>query len=242
MSKVKGRMFGMVTKTWNPITGCLHRCVYCWARRLVETRLKNTKKYRKCGFSPTIHMEEFKVTFKPNELVFVSDMGDMWGEWVSSDWIMKVLEHVRKFPKTKFLFLTKYPRRYLNFSGLLKKLDNVILGATIETDRTIDYLAWKISEAPAPDARMAAMWALRLRGFKNLMVSIEPILDFRLETFVDMILKIEPEFIYVGYDNYNNKLPEPPLEKTLRLIKELRDQGFTVYEKTIRKAWYEVKE
>jgi DNA repair photolyase len=28
------RMFDFVTETWNPITGCSHECVYCWARRL----------------------------------------------------------------------------------------------------------------------------------------------------------------------------------------------------------------
>jgi hypothetical protein len=47
--------------------------------------------------------------------------------------------------------------------------------------------------------------------------------------------------IYVGYDNYNNKLPEPSLDKNLFLIKKLRDNGFLVLEKTIRRAWYEEK-
>jgi len=43
--------------------------------------------------------------------------------------------------------------------------------------------------------------------------------------------------IYVGYDNYyNNKLPEPILDKTLSLTKKLRDNGFLVLEKTMRKA------
>jgi len=52
-------------------------------------------------------------------------------------------------------------------------------------------------------------------------------------------VELEPEFIYIGYDNYGNKLPEPPLSMVLRLINALRSHGITVYEKTLRKAWYE---
>jgi len=130
-------------------------------------------------------------------------------------------------------------RRYLEFSDTLMEMDNIILGATIETNRTVDYLAWKITEAPAPDARLAGMWSLRLRGFNNLMVSIEPILDFNLETFVEMLANIRTAFVYVGYDNYNHKLPEPPLHKAKALVRSLREKGIQVYEKTMRKAWFE---
>jgi DNA repair photolyase len=98
-------MFGMVTETWNPITGCLHNCVYCWARRLALTRLRNTRRYRD-GFKPRLNEEEFRRRFNGG-VVFVSDMGDMWGEWVPDEWIRRVLNHIRRFPNTRFLFLTK---------------------------------------------------------------------------------------------------------------------------------------
>jgi len=235
-------MFHLVHRTWNPITGCRFLCKYCWARRLVESRLKKpTKKYAE-GFKTKLHLGELKRKFKPGELVFVSDVGDMWGPWVPDEWIMKVLEVVRKHPKTTFLFLTKNPRRYVDFRDVLKGLDNVVLGATIETDDTWRYLQWKLQdgfEAPAPDARFAAMMGLRWAGFR-LMVSVEPILDFT-PFFPGRIAELEPEFVYVGYDNYNNRLPEPPLRKTYMLIKTLREHGIVVYEKTLRKAWWEVK-
>jgi len=233
-----GRMFHLVKRTWNPITGCKHRCVYCYAKRLAEGRLKSTRKYRQ-GFKPAIHEHEFKKKFKPGELIFVSDMGDMWGWWVPDEWILRVLEHVKKFPDTKFLFLTKYPKRYTEFDDMLIEMENVILGATIETDKTIDYLVWKISEAPAPDARLAPMWWLHYHGFENLMVSIEPVLDFNLDAFTEAIAKINPSFVYIGYDNYGNKLPEPPLSKTMRLVEALKKKGIKVYTKTMRKAWWE---
>ena len=53
------------------------------------------------------------------------------------------------------------------------------------------------------------------------------------------IIKTRPKFMAVGYDNYNNKLPEPSLARTEILIKELEAQGVKVYRKTIRRAWDE---
>jgi len=50
-TKTLPKMFDAIDKTWNPVIGCLHNCCYCWAKRLVETRLKNTVKYRD-GFKP----------------------------------------------------------------------------------------------------------------------------------------------------------------------------------------------
>lgn len=69
-------------------------------------------------------------------------------------------------------------------------------------------------------------------------VTIEPILDFSsVKAFADLIEKIAPDFVYVGYDNHNCRLPEPPLSKTLELIGEL--EKFTeVRLKTLREAWW----
>ena len=68
-------------------------------------------------------------------------------------------------------------------------------------------------------------------------ISIEPVLDFTLN-FAERIRDIGPFMVYVGYDNYNNKLPEPPLNKTEKLVQEL--MSFTlVIKKTMRPAWFE---
>ncbi len=50
--KTKRKMFNIVTATWNPISGCLYNCVYCWARELAITKLRNTQRYAK-GFKPS---------------------------------------------------------------------------------------------------------------------------------------------------------------------------------------------
>jgi len=235
MNSEKGRkMFTIVSEVWNPVTGCLHNCVYCWARRLALTRLRHTSRYRD-GFRPRIHPEEFRKRFKGG-VVFVSDMGDLWGEWVPDEWIRRVLNHVRRFPNTWFLFLTKNPQRYHDFLDEIPP--NAILGATIETNRDTYFQENsrpRISSAPPPSQRYKAMrdldWPLKL-------ISIEPILDFDIDIFTKWIEEINPFIVYIGYDNYNNKLPEPPLSKTLELIKRLED--FTlVIRKTIRPAWNE---
>ncbi len=226
------KMFSIVTRTWNPVTGCTHLCIYCWARRLAETKLKNHSRY-KGGFIPRIHQKEFKTRFKEGEFVFVSDMGDLFCGGVDDEWILQVLNHIRKFPKTYFLFMTKNPERYEKFLDVMPS--NAILGATIETNDDELYRTYKISHAPIPSLRYKAMKNLK---WDKKFISIEPILDFDLYTFKNWIRDILPFMVYIGYDNYNNKLPEPSLTKTMKLIEEL--SRFTlVVKKTIRPAWDE---
>ena len=229
MARTISRMFHKVTTTWNPVTGCLHNCIYCWARKLVETRLSKVSSKYADGFFPRLHKKEFKKVFKPGELVFVTDMGDLFGEWVPTEWILKVLNHIKRFPRTTFLFLTKNPYRYLDLLEYLEELDNIILGTTIET--TNDTLYWRhnISLAPLPSERYEAM--KKIYGLRK-MVSIEPVLDFDPYVFDEWIRDIEPEFIYIGYDNYCNGLPEPPVTKVFELIDLIK--GYTrVYTKTL---------
>jgi DNA repair photolyase len=230
--KIRKKMFDLVTETWNPITGCLHNCVYCWARRLALTRLRMFPRYRD-GFVPRFNANELKRSFKPGTLVFCCDMSDIFSPGVRDEWVYKALEHIAKYPKTMFLLLTKNPERYKDFISVMPR--NVILGATIETDNDELYLQYRISQAPLPSQRIKAMKQLR---WNLKMVSIEPILDFT-DRFVDAIVSINPILIYIGYDNYNNRLPEPPQRKTLSLIRELQKRGLIVRKKTIRPAWFE---
>ena len=65
---------------------------------------------------------------------------------------------------------------------------------------------------------------LSLHGCKT-MVSVEPILDFDLVgtwNFVRCIRQTNPDFVYVGFDNYNNNLPEPEKLKVQALVDALR--------------------
>jgi protein gp37 len=202
-------MFEKITKTWNPVAGCLHNCNYCWARRLAETRLSHTEKY-KDGFKPIISESDLKKRFR-KQYVFACDMGDLFGNWVPKEWILKVLKAIRKSPSSYFLFLTKNPKRYFEFIDVFPK--NLVLGATIETNR--DY---KVSVAPSVKKRYEMMVQI---PYHNKLISIEPIMDFDYEIFINWLKKIAPILVHVGYANYNQHIPEPTIEKTAELIKDL---------------------
>lgn len=132
--------------SWNPVTGCWHDCEYCYARAMA------CNEYYKDAF-PT----KFKPTFHPGRLtapentsipsdhgdkaysdhmrrVFVCSMADLFGEWVPEDWILQVIDACDRNPQWEFLFLTKNPRRYLDFNFPL----NCWLGATCDTQERTD--------------------------------------------------------------------------------------------------------
>jgi len=208
-------------KTWNPVIGCLHECSYCWARKLALERLSNTEKY-KHGFSPNLAENELSKKFR-NQFVFVSDMGDLFGDWVPREWIQRVIDATRNSPSSEFLFLTKNPGRYTDFDQHYP--DNIVFGATIETNRPHKY-----SKAPSATERARAMTEL---DHKRKFVCIEPILDFDINILANMIEDIAPEQVAVGYDNYHHNLPEPPLPKTLQLIERL-EKFTTVRKRSLR--------
>lgn len=223
-----GEVFGQITDTWNPITGCLHLCTYCWARDYAA-RLASmgVEPYRTHLFSPAFAEWRLKQKFGKGKFVFVSDMADMWGEWVPNEWIDKVLDAIRLNPRTKFLFLTKNPKRYHEYVD--KFSEYVMLGVTLETNR--DY---GLTKAPTPKERYEAMRSL---NWENKGIVIEPILDFDSE-FVGWIKEMSPKIVYIGYDNYNNNLPEPEIGKVKALMQNLNGTA-DVRVKALRKAWYE---
>jgi len=192
------------------VIGCLHNCSYCWARNLAETKLKDKEKY-KDGFKPKIFEYELSKKFY-SKFVFITDMGDLFGTWVPSEWILNVIDAIKNSPSSLFLFMTKNPSRYNEFLEIFPQ--NVVLGATIESNRE-----YKVSKTPKAAKRYLAMRDL---PFNKKMVSVEPIMDFDLEILVQWISDIKPILVHVGYDNYNNNLPEPSLSKTMQLIDILR--------------------
>lgn len=225
-------MFPFITCTWNPLGGeCRHLCEYCWARKLIERN-----KFAKYQGSPRLVEKEMERQFKFGDFVFVCDMCDLFGDWVPDELIEKVLEVTRRFPETHFLFLTKNPGRYYYLMGRGRAGNNVVLGATIESNRS--YL--ELSRAPDQVERIRSMYQVSLdkcaTGLLRRFISIEPILDFDPSLIAD-ITYIGPWAIAVGYDNYGHHLPEPSLEKTLDLIRQLEANHIIVYRKTLREAW-----
>ena len=113
--------------SWNPITGCLHNCSYCYAKRL----------YNRFGmdFTPKFHEKRLNQPYgkKKGSKIFVGSTSDVFGDWVPKEWIDKVLKVVEDNPQHTFQFLTKNPERMRNF----KFPDNCWVGATIESRKFI---------------------------------------------------------------------------------------------------------
>jgi protein gp37 len=129
--------------SWNPVTGCLHGCPYCYARDIAN-------RFYKEKFVPTFRPERLdapKNTKVPDQAktdtgyknVFVCSMADLFGDWVPKEWIDAVLNAVRDNPQWNFLFLTKNPKRYLEFTFP----NNSWIGTTVDCQERV-MPAWDV--------------------------------------------------------------------------------------------------
>lgn len=121
---------GWTTVTWSPACGCYHDCPYCYARTIAE-RFRGSKAFPN-GFEPTWHPERLDepVRAKKPMRIFVGSMTDMMGLWWKRMQIESVIKMCRATPRHLYLWLTKNPLRYKEFSWP----DNVMLGVTITGD------------------------------------------------------------------------------------------------------------
>ncbi len=124
--------------SWNPVTGCKHGCLYCYAEDIANRFFKEK-------FEPTYRPERLnapqntKYPEKANtdigyKNVFVCSMADLFGDWVPKDWIDSVLKSVSDAPQWNFLFLTKNPKRLLEFEFP----DNAWIGTTVDIQDRVD--------------------------------------------------------------------------------------------------------
>lgn len=92
-----------VDYTWNPVTGCRKGCPYCYARRM-------SHRFRR-SFEPEFHRDRMGGPSKIRKpsTIFVSSMGDLFGDGVEDDWINRVLLEATKLTRHTFVFLTKRP-------------------------------------------------------------------------------------------------------------------------------------
>ena len=103
--------------TWNPITGCLHGCWYCYAKKIACRFHHNFTPEGGKPFDPMFHRNRLSEPRKRRDpsMIFVCSMGDLMGEWVPDWWIEMVIESMRSAPRHTFQLLTKNPKRYLDF-------------------------------------------------------------------------------------------------------------------------------
>jgi protein gp37 len=119
-NQTDGEGISWASWSWNPVTGCLHGCDYCYARSIAN---RWTDAYP-VGFTPLFHHERLDApvyTVIPAahrddpawRRVFVCSMADLYGRWVPDEWIAKVHESMLTSPQWEYLLLTKFPARYV---------------------------------------------------------------------------------------------------------------------------------
>lgn len=149
--------------TWNPVTGCLHGCPYCYAREMAYR--DSYKATYPVQFAPLFHHERLNdpVNTKPGDerpqdgRVFVCSMADLFGEWVPQKWIDAVLDATLEAPEWEYLFLTKFPQRYRRINLPPKAW----FGASVDIQKRV-----KVTEKSMPLLDVAVRW-----------LSIEPLLE-----------------------------------------------------------------
>ncbi|HEC86935.1 MAG TPA: DUF5131 family protein, partial [Thermoplasmatales archaeon] len=111
LNKPSGNMYEWAW-TYNPLGGkCLHGCFYCYVTHSIAKRLKNYGNEKYYGDTRLIEKELKTSLKKPDDgkVIFVESCGDLFGSWVSSDDIKKVLNHCKKYPENTYLFQSKNP-------------------------------------------------------------------------------------------------------------------------------------
>ncbi len=238
------KMYSQRVKNIPVMRFCGYSCVYC-----AFQKFQKLSKCEKCRAGENhSHMEVLQRTppkTKDGEFITIGLSGDV--SFMPPMDFYKILQYCNKWYDRTFLIQSKNPDYFVKIQEKSRIPDNVILATTIETNRNneiwtihdplkirIDYA--DISKAPAPYLRTTAMVQLKCRTA----VTVEPIMDFDFGTLMYWMGRIQPEFIYIGYNsNLKLHLPEPPLSKTMEFFKQLRDMGFEVREKSLRKSWWE---
>jgi protein gp37 len=205
MNKSTGNMYDFVTHTWNPVKGkCSFECSYCYVGKWKQEQ-------------KPIHLDEKELNANLCEgnFIFVCSGCDLFADDVPKEWICRILDRTDEFPKNKYLIHTKNPEKAMNIDEYAELFnDRMTLCVTIETNRQIAY---HISNAPPPIERAVPL--NRYQGER--MITIEPILDFDVDIFSEMILYAKPQQVNIGADSGRNNLPEPSAEKIGELIKRL---------------------
>lgn len=224
LNKPSGNMYPWAY-TWTPLAGeCSHKCSYCYTPSVIGGKKVLQEKY---SGKARLHEKELDTKLKnveDDKVIFVCNMLDLFAEDVHHCDILRILHHCRGFHENTYLLQTKNPIRMLEFKDSMPP--KVLLGTTIESNR--DYF---ISDAPSVSQRIRDIKKVKdITGY-DVMISIEPVLDFDLDVFLTWIKRLDPLFVSIGADSKKHGLPEPPRNKLVPFIDKLSSAGIEVRKK-----------
>jgi len=168
---------------------------------------------------------ELDVNYGKGKTIFIEHLNDLFAEGVPEKAIEKILSHCARFSfATKYVFQTKNPQAYMKWDTEWLSLD-CLLGTTIETNRA-ELLS---GNAPSPISRYAGI--CKTSTWADTFITVEPILDFDLDVFSEMLIAAEPDFVNIGADSKGHGLIEPSAKDINDLIAILQSAGVEIRQK-----------
>lgn len=217
LKKSVGNMYPWVTHVHTHLGGeCPHKCLYCYVGRNKWGRADRYKG------EPQLIKKELDVNYGAGNTIFIEHMSDMFAEAIKVEWIRDIFAHCKQYKNT-YVFQTKNPERAYNFIDDFPQ--KFLIGTTIETNREI-----KISKAPHPIYRYLGI--KKFKGKVDIFITIEPIMDFDVQTLSIWIARANPLFVNIGADSKNTGLIEPSTDKIRQLINLLKAENITIKKKT----------
>lgn len=205
--------------SWNPVTGCLHDCPYCYARDIAN-------RFYPEKFQPSFHSDRLaapdntNVPIQPRfykdigyKNIFTCSMADLFGKWVPAEWIHAVLKKTWENPQWNFLFLTKFPIRMAEFDYP----PNTWIGTTVDSQAAVDRAE-------------KAFRKIRAGGYEGIAwLSCEPMMERLTFSSLDMF-----DWVVVGGASKSTQTPqyEPPIRDTIHLVNQADKFNIPVYMKT----------
>lgn len=218
--------------SWNPVTGCLGDCPYCYARRIArrfgrpgaeeEGTLhileERAETHFPFGFAPTFHRYRLPepAAVQKHRTVFVGSMCDLFGDWIPDGVIREVLDACRAAPWHRYIFLTKNPGRYARLEEDAFRGIEAWIGTTVTRPGELDRLV-SLSES----------WRMGLKWFVSVEPLSEPFEGDEAEILTGM------DWVIVGAETGGNRAERalPSREWVERIARVCRFSGTPLFMK-----------